>query len=75
MKFGESFVFKLIMTVKEEALDLINTLNEDVSWDDIIYNIYVKQQVQQGVDNYKSGKIVSHDDVKSKLLNNAINMD
>jgi hypothetical protein len=35
--------------VKEEALKLIDGLPEEVSWDDVIYQMYVRKKIEKGI--------------------------
>lgn len=52
------------MTVKDEAIKLIARLPEDVSWDDIMYRIYVKRKIEEGVKAADEGRSTSHEAVK-----------
>jgi predicted transcriptional regulator len=51
-------------TAKDEAIKLITRLPEEVSWDDIIYRIYVKRKIEEGVRAADEGRTVSHEEVK-----------
>ena len=51
-------------TVKEEAKRLIEHLPEQVTWDDIMYQIYVRQKIDMGLKAATEGKVVPHTDVK-----------
>ncbi len=50
--------------VKEEALKLIGSLPGEVSWDDIMYELYVKQKIELGLQAADEGRVVPHDQVK-----------
>ena len=56
-----------VATIKENAKMLINSLPNDSTWDDIMYEIYVKQKIEKGLKEIRSGKIISHSDVKRTL--------
>jgi predicted transcriptional regulator len=43
---------------------LINSLPDSSTWDDIMYEIYVKQKIDKGLKEVKSGKVIPHSDVK-----------
>jgi hypothetical protein len=43
--------------VKDEARRLIESLPEDVTWDDIMHAIYVRQSIEAGLADSKSGKL------------------
>jgi predicted transcriptional regulator len=51
-------------TTKEEAIQLISRLPEEVTWEDIIYRLYVKRKIEEGIKAAEEGRIVSHDEVK-----------
>ena len=50
--------------VTENAITLISSMPKSATWDDIIYEIYVKQKIEKGLDDSKNGQITSHEDVK-----------
>ena len=54
-------------SVKEEAARLINNLPEDATWDDLMYEIYVRQKVEEGLRAVEAGRVVSHEEVKRRL--------
>ncbi|MFA6291526.1 MAG: hypothetical protein WC637_07075 [Victivallales bacterium] len=54
-------------TVKENAKILINSLPDNSTWDDIMYEIYVKQKIEKGLNDIKTGKVISHNEVKRIL--------
>ncbi|MGD0696258.1 MAG: hypothetical protein ABSB82_15510 [Terriglobia bacterium] len=54
--------------VKEEALKLIDGLPEETSWDDIIYQMYVRKKIEKGIQAAEQGRVVAHDEVKKQFL-------
>jgi predicted transcriptional regulator len=42
-------------------------LPEDASLEDIQYHIYVRQKIQQGLDDAAAGRVVSHEEVQRRL--------
>ncbi len=54
-------------TVKENAKILINSLPDNSTWDDIMYEIYVKQKIEKGLNDIKTGKVISHNELKRIL--------
>ena len=54
--------------VKEEAVRLIENLPETTSWDDIIYQMYVRKKVEKGIKAAEAGQVVTHDEVKKKFI-------
>jgi len=54
--------------LKEEALKLIDGLPEETSWDDIIYQMYVRKKIEKGIQAAEQGRVVAHDEVKKQFL-------
>ena len=59
------------MSVKQEALQTLDSLPETATWDDAIYALYVKQKVMRGLEDVRDGKTVSHEGAMKRLLHNA----
>lgn len=55
-------------TPKQAAKQLIEQLPDQVSWDDIMYELYVKQKIEEGLADIETGRTIPHDQVKSELL-------
>ena len=49
--------------LKEEIMDLIRKLPEDVTIDDIMYHLYVKKKIIAGIEEIEQDRIVPHDQV------------
>lgn len=55
-------------SIKEEARKLIDKLPEQATWDDLIYEFYVKKKLETAVKAAGEGRVVSHEDAKRRLL-------
>ena len=55
-------------TIKEQAKELIDLLPEQATWDDIMYEFYVKKKINLALKAAEEGRVVSHDEVKRRLL-------
>ena len=55
-------------TAKEAAKALIERLPEQASWDEIMYELYVKQKIEAGLADVRAGSAVAHEDVKAELI-------
>ncbi len=51
-------------TARDEAIKMIARLPEEASWDEIMYKIYVKRKIEEGIMAADEGRTVSHEDVK-----------
>jgi predicted transcriptional regulator len=56
-----------MQAVKEEAIKLISNLPDDSSWDDIIYEMYVKKKIEIGLKAADEGDVISHEEVKKRF--------
>lgn len=54
-------------TPKRSALKLIERLDDDVSFEDIIYQLYVLEKIQKGLEDTEAGRVVSHEEVRERL--------
>jgi predicted transcriptional regulator len=54
--------------VREEAHKLIDGLPEETSWDDLIYQMYVRKKIARGIEAAEQGRVVPHDEVKKLFL-------
>ncbi len=52
---------------KQEAIDLIERLPDDVNTGDIIEELYFKLQVDEGLRDAIEGRTLSHDELRKRL--------
>ena len=52
---------------KEEAKRLIESLPENASWDDIMYQLYVKKKLSESLKAANEGRVVAHEEVKKRF--------
>ena len=55
-------------TPKEAAKQSLDHLPDQASWDDIMYELYVKQKIEEGLKDAEEGRVITHEDVKRELL-------
>jgi len=55
-------------TAKEQALEVVKKLPEKATWDDIMYEIYVRKKIETGVKAADEERVVPHEDVKKRFL-------
>ena len=55
-------------TVKEEAARIIKQLPDHVSWEDIMYNLYVRQKREKGIKAADEGKVISQEEMERKYF-------
>ena len=49
---------------KQEVLNVINALPEDVSFDDVLYELYVMSNIIAGLSDLDEGRVHSHEEVR-----------
>jgi predicted transcriptional regulator len=54
--------------VKEEAKRLIDELPDTATWDDVMYELYVKMKIARGVAAAEAGDVVPHEEAKRRIL-------
>lgn len=54
-------------TVKQEAERLIHQLPDEATWDDIMYELYVRQKIDEGMKAAEEGRVISHEEVKKRF--------
>lgn len=53
--------------IKEEARRLLDKLPEDLTWDDLMHEIYVRQSIEAGLEDAKAGKTTEVGDVRARF--------
>lgn len=59
--------------VKQALADLVHTLPDDCTWDDVMYRIYVKQKIATGIQAAENGEVIAHDEVFAEFEDNDSN--
>ncbi|HEY8171802.1 MAG TPA: hypothetical protein VIH21_01845 [Dehalococcoidia bacterium] len=54
-------------TAKQEALELVEQLPDDVSMDTVIIEMQNQASIRRGFDELRRGEGISHDEVKKRL--------
>lgn len=50
--------------IKDEALKIVKNLPDNATWEDLIYQFYVKKRIENGIKEIEDGEIVTHEEVK-----------
>jgi predicted transcriptional regulator len=53
--------------VKEQAIELIKSLPEDSTLEDIHYHLYVCQKIEHGLKAIEEGRVVSQDEAERRV--------
>jgi predicted transcriptional regulator len=57
-----------MLAVKESAKKIIENLSDQSTWDDLMYELYVRQKIDQGLDDLEKGRVVSHEEVRRMMV-------
>lgn len=56
-----------IEPVKHAVRAILDTLPDDASWDDIEYHLYVRQQIDDGLEDEAAGRLIGTDEMRRRL--------
>ncbi len=48
---------------KQEVLNLINSLPDDISFDEVLYRLYLMSNIKEGISDIQDGRIFTQDEV------------
>ena len=54
-------------TAKENAIDFIKKLPDNLSVEEIAYKLYVNEKINKAQEQIREGKYISHEEVKEKM--------
>jgi len=54
-------------TVKQEAREVVESLADDVTWDDVIYAMYLREKRARGIADSRAGRTASLDEVRQRF--------
>ncbi len=53
--------------IKQEAQRLIEQLPDDATWDDLMYEIYVRQAIEAGLADSETGRTLAVKEVRARF--------
>ncbi len=56
-----------VKKIKEEANRLVDRLDESATWDDLMYEIYVRQSIEAGLADSAAGRTVPVEQVREQF--------
>jgi hypothetical protein len=54
-------------TVKEEIRKILDTLPDDVTWEDVQYSIYVRERIERGRREADDEKVIDQEEVERRM--------
>lgn len=55
----------MVANLREELHTLAEQLPENATWKDVLYEAYVRQEIESGLEEAKRGEFATDDEVKS----------
>ena len=52
--------------LREEAHRLVDQLPDDATWEDLIYQIYVRQSIDAGLEDCRAGRLIPVQEVRRR---------
>lgn len=53
--------------IKTKVSETIQTLPENASWDDVMYRIYVRQKIENGLKDVAAGNTLSVEEIRKRF--------
>ena len=54
--------------VKDAVNAIIQSLPDDVSWDEVQYRLYVRQQIDAGLADSHAGRLIDTEEMRRRLI-------
>jgi predicted transcriptional regulator len=59
---------RLMSALKEKAQGIVARLPEDATWNDLVYEIQVRQKIEEGLKDLDEGRHTPHEKVRERFL-------
>ena len=56
-----------MQTTKEAARQAIDRLPDQATWEDVMYELYVKQKIEAGLRAAEEGRTIAHEEMKRRI--------
>jgi predicted transcriptional regulator len=53
--------------IKPDARLLVESLPDSATWDDLAYEVYVRQAIERGLAEANAGRLVDHDEAMARV--------
>ncbi len=54
-------------SIKQEAYRILDKLSDEATWDDLMYQIYVRQTIEAGIKDSDEGRTVDVKEVRKRF--------
>jgi predicted transcriptional regulator len=59
----------IMSPVKEAMLELAKNLPDECTWDEVMYQVYVRQKIEAGIKDADEGRVISHEEILREFSN------
>ena len=56
------------MTIKEQVHQLAEKLAETATWDDVAYEVYVRQRIARGLADMEAGHLIPDEEIRREFI-------
>ncbi len=53
--------------IKNEARRLVEQLSDEATWEDLMYEVYVRQTIEAGLEDSRGGRVLPVNEVRAKF--------
>jgi hypothetical protein len=53
--------------IKNEARRLVEQLSDEATWEDLMYEVYVRQTIEAGLEDSRAGLVLPVDEVRARF--------
>ena len=64
---GKTLMSNPTLTIKQEAHQLVESLPDEATWEDLMQRIYVRQAIDRGLRDAEAGRTLSNDEVRRRF--------
>jgi hypothetical protein len=54
------------MNIKNEVLNLIESLPDNISWEDLYFAVYVRRSIEDGLADVRAGRVMDVEEVRAR---------
>ncbi len=55
------------ISAKEEVIEMLRRLPDDLTYQDILYHVYVLEQIKEGLESVQSGPHYSQEEIEAQV--------
>ena len=67
LKMNEVGIMQQVINIKETAHQLIDQLPEHTTWDDVIYKLELRREIEEGLADSEAGRTTPADEVRKEF--------